>query len=89
MEDPRSLYAWKAFYGPVDGFCSMKRTGFCTKVEAAKMLGVSTPSVERIAKANGIRVLTLPGHKRKLFFRKDLQRILSAADLACEAGAGA
>lgn len=67
----------------------MKRTGFCTKVEAAKILGVSTPSVERIAQANGIRVLALPGHKRKLYLIKDIQRVLSTADQACEAGAGA
>lgn len=62
---------------------------YVTKRHAARLLGVGFKSVDPICTRNRVRVWQIPGHKRKLYNGKDLQRILSAADLACETGAGA
>ena len=62
---------------------------YVSKRHAARILGVGFKSVDPICSKNRVKVWQLPGSKFKFYRNSDLQRILSAADLACETGAGA
>jgi excisionase family DNA binding protein len=48
--------------------------------EAANLLGCNPVTVERIAERNGLRFRQIPGHKRKFFYRSELENLLAQAE---------
>jgi len=55
---------------------------------AAGILGCNTVTVDRIAERNGLRVRQIPGHKRKFYYRAELESLLARAEVVATTNGG-
>lgn len=59
----------------------MDRSTFCTRAEAARILGLTPRLIDKIATRNGLSLYRVPGHSRGYYRRSEVQRLLAAADV--------
>jgi hypothetical protein len=58
---------------------SPKPSELVSRREAARLLGCTSVTVDKIAARNGLRMRQIPGHNRKFLFRAELDALLAAA----------
>lgn len=59
----------------------MDRVTYCTRAEAARILGLTPRLIDKIATRNGLSLYRVPGHVRGYYRRAEIQRLLAAADV--------
>lgn len=57
----------------------MDRKEFCSRAEAARILGLTPRLIDKIATRNGLTPYRVPGHSRAYYRRKDIVFLRSAA----------
>lgn len=60
----------------------MNREDFIPKIQAARILGVASRSVEPICTKNRVKVWQIPGHSRRLYYKADVMNLVALADKA-------
>jgi len=60
----------------------MDKSQFFSRAQAARILGVTPPSLDRLAKVHGLRIRQLPGHRRKWFVRAEVVALAARAETA-------
>lgn len=60
---------------------SSKSSEFVSRPEAARLIGCSRVTVDKIVARNGLRIRQIPGHNRKFLYRAELNALLAAADI--------
>lgn len=60
----------------------MNREDYVSRRQAAKLLGITPPSLDRLAKLHGLKIRQVPGHRRKWFVRAEVEALAARAETA-------
>lgn len=66
----------------------MDRSTYCSRAEAARILGLTPRLIDKIATRNGLIPYRVPGHSRAYYRRAEIQRLLAAADIGAAVRVG-